>query len=287
MAKKRKADGNGGDDIDLNKPTSQAKYAKARGVSPQFISKLVGLGKIPRHRDGKKTFIIPAEADKARAEFADPSKEHRTKENTPDTGKAGSTSEADAGELFNDKKVLDALKNTFTAEEIKLFEKALQKVPAWTGGQRILAAIKASNELLDYQEKRDMLVDAVMVEQTWADKLSMVRAKFLTVPKKMAHRMAAMILRYAAKFGRELSDNITIIKKKKSGQWKYNQKAGALQLFTSKGKKPFISLGLSAEAPDHAETLAITEAEQALGAEVFDALNELTGEGEDDSQKKS
>lgn len=271
MAKKRKDDGKGGNDIDPNKPISQAAYARARGVSPQFISKLIKLGKIPRHKDG----IIPADADKARAEFADPSKEHRTKENTPDTGKAGSTSPDDAGELFNDKKVLDALKNTFTAEEIKLFEKALQKVPAWTGGQRILAAIKASNELLDYQEKRDMLVDAIMVEQVWADKLSMVRAKFLTVPKKMAHRMAAMILRYAAKFGRELSDNITMIQKKKSGQWKYNQKAGALQLFTSKGKKPFISLGLSAEAPDHAETLAITEAEQALGAEVFDALNEL------------
>lgn len=274
MAKKGKADEQPGDDIDL-KPISQAAYARARDVTPQYINKLVKADKIPLHK-GK---IIPAEADRILSDNADPSKEHRTKGNQPDNGLAGSNSSGgESGDDYNDHKIIETLKAEFSREEIKVLERAIQKIPTWNMGQRLQANLKALNESMTYEKERGNLVDAKLTEQTWTDKLSMFRAKILTVPKKMLSALSALVLKYAAKMGQALFDSAARIRKKGKGPgWIYDKKTDELVLLAGKNKRPFVKLPLSLEAPDHAEAMAMVDIEQALTKEVHEALTELSG----------
>lgn len=260
-------------------PISQAAYARrcVPPVSPQYIGKLVKAGQITLH-DGK---IIPHLADKQRKEMFDPAREHRRKKNTPDNGKEGSVTEGEPDD-FSDKKVLEALKDEFTPAELKLFERVLKKFPSWTGARRIGEGLSAQNELLKYQEARGLLVEADEVESFWMEKLALVKAQLMSVPKKMAQQVGGLVLKYAAQFGRELSATISAIKKKKSGKWSYNKKSGAIELYSGKTKKPFAVIALSAEAPEHAETMVINETETALATEVHAVLNELAGEKKED-----
>jgi len=257
-------------------PISQAAYARRCNVSPQFINKLVKQEIIMLDSNGK---VIPHLADKARATWADPSRTHRTKENTPDNGKAGSITEGEPDD-FSDEKMLEAAKDMFNPEEIKLLEELLKKMPNYNGARRLLEVVKAQNELLEYQQARGLVVEAAETEIFWAEKLAMVKTKLLSIPRKMAQEVASLVLQYAAKFGRELSKNVDAIKKKKSGKWLYNKKAGALELYSGKVKKPLAVIALSMEAPEHAESMVINETETALSTEVYTALNELAGEKE-------
>jgi hypothetical protein len=257
-------------------PISQAAYARRAGVSAPFISKLVKQGIISLV-DGK---IIPALADKQRAAMADPAREHRTKKVTPDNGKEGSVNEHDP-DSFSDAKVLEALKDEFTQDEIKILERVLKRMPNWTGAKRIGEAVKASNELLEYQEARGLLIEAAEVEQFWAEKLALVKTKLLAVPRKMAQEVSALVLRYASQMGRDLSNVIKDIKKKKTGKFVYVPASGHLALYSGKGKKPFAVISISREAPEHAESMVINETETALTSEVHNALNELAGEKEE------
>jgi hypothetical protein len=279
-AAKSKKDGDEKPQLEDNAtPISQAAYAKRRGVTRQFIGKLVKDQIITLH-DG---MVIPALADKERAAWADPAREHRQKKNTPDNGKAGSVTEGDPEE-FSDAKVLEALKDQLSNEELKVLELLLKKMPNWHGARRIGEAVKAQNELLEYQQARGLLVEAAGVEQAWADKLALVKTKMLAIPRKMAQEVAALVLRYAAQLGRELAKTVKSIKKKKSGRWAYNKKTGALEFYSGKVKKPFATIGISLEAPDHAESMVINETETALASEVHGVLNELAGEKESDGQ---
>ena len=266
--------------VDNATPVSQARYARTRvpKLTPQYVNKLVKNGVITLDQNGK---IIPYLADKQRAEMADPAREHRRKENTPGNGMAGSVNEGDPDD-FSDAKVLAALKDQFTPHEIKLFEAALKKLPNWNGSRRVGEAVKAQNELLEYQEARGLLIESAEVETFWAEKLALVKTKLLSVPRKMAQEVSALVLKYAAEFGRDLVKAITAIKKKKSGKWLYNKKTGAIELYSGKVKKPVAVIGLSMEAPEHAESLVINETETALASEVHAALNELAGQKESD-----
>ena len=118
------------------------------------------------------------------------------------------------------------------------------------------------------------------METFWSEKLAIVKTKMLSVPRKMAQEISALVLRYAAELGRQLATAIKAIKKRKSGKWSYNKKTGALELYSGKVKKPFVNIVLSMEAPEHAESMVINETETALATEVHGVLNELSGEKE-------
>ena len=118
--------------------------------------------------------VMPTKADAAIEDNAEPAREHRTKKHTPDNGKAGSASGDGESEASSDKELIKTLEDIFTEQEIKLFERALEKVPSLASGRRVLDTIKARNEILDYQKARGLVLDAAEVESFWAEKLSIV-----------------------------------------------------------------------------------------------------------------
>ena len=157
----------------MPKSISQAEYARQKGISRQYVNKLVQQGKIPVDADKN---INPDIADQVLNATADPARQL----NDPEAyDQAGGDHEYESESLVSED---EEVTNTVAATAHTPFAKF----------RSVREAYQAKLAQLDYEERAGQLLKKAEVERETFDVARQVRDRFLSLPQELAGTLVSM-----------------------------------------------------------------------------------------------